>query len=198
LNVKQKTVAAVQICLLAGGLSTRMGRDKTRLRWGRYTLLGWVRWQASQLGYPVRVIRRDLVPRCGPLGGVYTALKRSGGRPVVLLSADMPFVSTALLKWLVRQSRAGKKAVFLRDRDRAGFPFVLPGSSLELVEYQLARQQFSLQKLAAALSAQVTKCPRRFAGELFNVNTPGEWAQARAIWRTRLQLSKQRRTVSSS
>lgn len=58
----------VEVFILAGGLSARMGRDKARLRLRGRTLLAWVRAAARATGWPVRVIRRDLVPRCGPLG----------------------------------------------------------------------------------------------------------------------------------
>ena len=54
-----------------------MGRDKSLVQLGRRTLLQHVRTAARSLGVPVRVIRRDSVPRCGPLGGIYTGLKRT-------------------------------------------------------------------------------------------------------------------------
>src|SRR5688500_2993407 len=77
--------ATVEVCILAGGLSTRMGRAKARLRLGNRTLLGWVRRNAAALGLPVRVIRRDLVRRCGPLGGIYSALKTTKAFAVLFL-----------------------------------------------------------------------------------------------------------------
>src|ERR1044072_1658113 len=40
-------------CILAGGLSRRMGRDKTRLRLGGRTVLGQIRATARQLRHPV-------------------------------------------------------------------------------------------------------------------------------------------------
>src|SRR5437867_5654697 len=84
------------ICILAGGLSQRMGRDKSRLRLGSKTLLRLIRIEAGELGLPLRVIRRDLIPRCGPLGGVYTALKTSKAEAELFLACDMPFVSAGL------------------------------------------------------------------------------------------------------
>lgn len=72
----------VEVVILAGGLSTRMGRDKAGVRLGRRTLLGHVRLAAAETGWPVRVIRKDLVERCGPLGGVLTGMLTSkGARP---------------------------------------------------------------------------------------------------------------------
>src|SRR5213593_339204 len=93
----------VEICILAGGLSTRMGRDKARVRLGGRTLLGHVRANAMQSGLPVRVLRKDLIARCGPLGGIYSALRTTRRAAVLFLACDMPFVSAALLRSLVQK-----------------------------------------------------------------------------------------------
>jgi molybdenum cofactor guanylyltransferase len=45
---------------------------------------------------PVRVVREPVQPR-HPLCGILAALREAGGRPVVVLACDMPFVSPALL-----------------------------------------------------------------------------------------------------
>jgi molybdopterin-guanine dinucleotide biosynthesis protein A len=101
-TVKKPRVPAVSICILAGGLSSRMGRDKSRIRIGRRTMLGHIRALAAQLGLPVRVLRRDAVPRCGPIGGIYTALTRTRADAILFLACDMPFVTLAFLKEILR------------------------------------------------------------------------------------------------
>lgn len=99
---RQKPKAAVEICILAGGLSSRMGRDKSRVRLGRRTMLGHVRATAAQLHLPVRVLRRDAVPRCGPLGGIYTALSRSRADAILFLACDMPFITHDFLNQMLK------------------------------------------------------------------------------------------------
>lgn len=47
------------------------------------------------------VLEPDL-PR-HPLCGIVAALKRGGGRPVVVLACDMPFLTASLLQWLAGQ-----------------------------------------------------------------------------------------------
>src|SRR5262245_26810080 len=104
-----------EICVLAGGLSSRLGRDKARLRLGPRTVLGHVREQARALGLPVRVIRRDRVPRCGPLGGVYTALVTTRADAVLFLACDMPFLTAATMVRLWRRSIVERRPVFCRS-----------------------------------------------------------------------------------
>jgi molybdenum cofactor guanylyltransferase len=171
---------AMEICILAGGLSARMGRDKARLRLGGKTLLRRVRDVAAQTKWPVRVIRRDLVERCGPLGGVYTALRTTPAESVLFLACDMPFVTVALVETMIDMWPAKTGAIFTRGGvgGKAGFPFILRRDLLAAVERQLAQRRHSLQTLAALCRAKIFAA--RLAGSvLFNVNTPGDWEAAR-------------------
>ena len=172
-----------EICLLAGGLSSRLGTDKSRLRLGSRTLLGRVRAAANATGLPTRVIRADLVPRCGPLGGVYTALATSRAETLLFLPCDMPFLSAELLKALIRRLRGGKKALFVEANGRIGFPFLLRRTTVAVVQRQLAGGNFSLHTLARRLRARIIRLPHRRARELFNVNTADDWKTARERWR---------------
>ncbi|HMO65551.1 MAG TPA: NTP transferase domain-containing protein, partial [Verrucomicrobiota bacterium] len=86
--------------ILAGGRSRRMGRDKARARLGGRTLLAWVRAACREAGLPVRVIRRDAVPACGPAGGVVTGLRSARAEAVVFLACDQPFIPAAWLRRL--------------------------------------------------------------------------------------------------
>ncbi len=168
-----------EICILAGGMSRRMGRDKARLRLGRKTLLGSVLFEARKTGLPVRVIRRDSVPRCGPLGGVYTALKTTKSEAVVFLACDMPFISRELITTVLEKLAPGSSGIFVRLKTVVGFPFALRCAALSVVESQIERHQFSLQHLAKTLKAKVLTMPRRLAPQLLNINTKQDFLIAR-------------------
>ncbi len=159
-----------------------MGRDKTALRLGARSLLGHIRAGAVKLGLPMRVIRRDLVPRCGPLGGIYTALKTSQGKAELFLACDMPFVSVGLMKSLLRVWKSDQRAVFMASQRVVGFPLLVPVEALALVERRIAKRQFSLQGLAEALGARIVQSLPDPDWELFNVNTPDDWREARQHW----------------
>lgn len=168
-----------EICILTGGLSQRMGRDKARLRLGNQTMLGHIRATAKATGLPVRTISRDLVPRCGPLGGIFTALKTTRADAVLFLACDMPFVSTELLELLLEKFSPKPSALFTVANRQVGFPFVIPANNLSVIEKQIERNEFSLHKLAAALHAKKIKLLSRFKTQLQNINTPADLKSAR-------------------
>ena len=163
----------LEVSVLAGGLSARFGGDKARLRFGRRTMLSIVRATAGQLGVPVRVIRRDAVARCGPLGGVWTALSSTHAGAVLFLACDMPLVTAVLLRRVMRASRAGSRAVFAEQHGRVGFPFLLPRAALDAVRAQIEAGSFSLHGLARALDARTVHVAKASA-VLLNVNTADE------------------------
>src|SRR6266853_468169 len=168
-----------EICILAGGLSRRMGRDKARLRLGANTMMGQIRTTVSRMGWPVRVIRKDLVPRCGPLGGVYTGLKTTQSDAVLFLACDMPFLGIEVLNCFLDDYRSTPQALFTSYRGRVGFPFLLPRWTISQVAKQIGLGEFSVQALAKFLQARIIEMPQRLAVELRNVNTPAEWESAR-------------------
>ena len=157
-----------------------MGRDKSRLKLGGRTLLARIRATANALGPPVRVIRRDAVRRCGPLGGIYTALKSTKSLVLLFLACDMPLITSEILRRALKRLGPRDEAVFARTADGLGFPFVLRGGALAMVEARILRREFSLHGLARELKAQELRLPRR---QLQNVNTPAELERARKFFR---------------
>jgi molybdopterin-guanine dinucleotide biosynthesis protein A len=172
----KRRAPVIEACILAGGLSARMGRDKARLRIGGRTLLAHVRATLRKCGLPTRVIRRDIVARCGPLGGIYTALATTRAEAVLFLACDMPFVSSGLIDRIIRRSRAGKMAAFAATGRLCGFPFLLPRESIKTVESVRRARNYSLQWLARATRAKRVRAKET---ELFNVNTRDDFARAR-------------------
>ncbi len=173
------TNGEAEIAILAGGLSERMGRDKLRLRLGRRTTLGHVRALAKSLALPSRVIRKDLVPRCGPIGGIYTALKRARRPAVLILSGDMPFVGREFVERLVRAARARDRAVFAHGERGFGFPALMITDALPVIESQMAGGRRSIQALAQQLNARGFNPPASLVYNLFNLNTPEDLENAR-------------------
>jgi molybdopterin-guanine dinucleotide biosynthesis protein A len=109
--------------ILAGGKSSRMGTDKSLLRFGDSTLIEGAIERMRQVTPEVAIVspRDDLVryapvihdiyPDRGPLGGIHAALAFSGHELNVMLAVDMPFVDPELLKRLLAVAGESHTAV---------------------------------------------------------------------------------------
>ena len=99
---------------MAGGLSSRMGRNKLRLSihgdgkdmlertvelLGGFTDDVFVSCRAPEDAAPFKAIP-DEVDRQGPFGGVYSALRRLQ-KPILVLSCDLPFMDVPTLRRLI-------------------------------------------------------------------------------------------------
>ncbi len=109
--------------ILAGGLSSRMGRDKASLPFGGGTLLSVQEDKLRALGitdillsgYADGMIPDD-TPGCGPLGGLAACLTRAKHKRALVLSVDVPLVPVGALSALIAAHTAG--ATLLRHGER--------------------------------------------------------------------------------
>jgi molybdenum cofactor guanylyltransferase len=177
----QSEPSEFRIVILAGGKSRRMGRRKDLLALGGQTLTEWVRGSLLASGFPVSVLRYDLVPGLGPLGGIWTACAAYSEPWFVFVGCDMPFVNRDLvdpLVWLTRESgRAAVSAV----GDRWGFPLAFCRSDVAMVWQQLRLGRRSLGGLMREVGAEVAEIPELLEWRTFNVNTPEDWERARVL-----------------
>jgi molybdopterin-guanine dinucleotide biosynthesis protein A len=173
-------------------------RDKSTFRLGGRTLLSRIRRTAERAGWPVRVIRRDLVPRCGPLGGVLTALNTSQAAAEIFLACDMPFITLPFLKRLARLLKQGSPAVFTGSADQAGFPFGIQVDALRAVRRQIECGEFSLQRLAKVLEARFVSAGPSLRPQFLNINTSEDWAEARRRYRAEKKARAGKRSKNPS
>jgi molybdopterin-guanine dinucleotide biosynthesis protein A len=179
-RARTKPSPEIEIWILAGGLSQRMGRDKSRIRLGSRTLLGHVRHAAMQTGLPVHVLRKDALPRCGPVGGVWTALKKSPAEALLFLPCDMPLITPAVITDFAAAWRAADdstRAMFVTVEGKIGFPFVLAREVSAVVTRLLEDRHISIRGLARPLNATTLNAPSHWREHLVNVNTPEDLAR---------------------
>jgi molybdopterin-guanine dinucleotide biosynthesis protein A len=113
----------VTIAILAGGKSTRMGRDKAFVEFQGRTLLARSLDLARTVSADVLIVGseekfapfasvvEDEFPNCGPLGGIHAALRSSHTDLNLVLAVDMPFVTQSLLQYLIAQARETPEAM---------------------------------------------------------------------------------------
>jgi molybdopterin-guanine dinucleotide biosynthesis protein A len=182
--------------VLAGGRSTRMGRDKAHLELGGVTLLaravetltrtlellGQADAQVWVSGMDTPGVRclPDRVPGRGPLAGIDAAAAKFPGCRLLVLPVDMPHVSPQLLARLAEDSADAAAASF------AGFelPLVLRATvpARAAAEALLVAgpdgRAGSVRGLLTRLGARAVSLPEGLEGELANYNTPADWQRA--------------------
>jgi molybdenum cofactor guanylyltransferase len=110
--------------ILAGGKSSRLGRNKLFVKVGSLNLLERVInrlvdfnnniyivvAEYSDLpdltGYPRIKIVKDIVPGKGSLGGLYTGLTASNTAYNLVSACDMPFINLDLFRYLISQAES--------------------------------------------------------------------------------------------
>jgi molybdopterin-guanine dinucleotide biosynthesis protein A len=136
-----------------------------------------------------RVIQ-DIVPDCGPLGGLHAALTAAHGDVVAIVACDMPHVSAPLLAYLF--SLAADVDVVVPRTERGYHPLcaVYARRCLAGVTARLATQQLKMTDLvadavarAAARIVTIEELERfgHTRSLLANVNTPAEYAELEAL-----------------
>lgn len=177
--------------ILAGGLSRRFGSDKALAEFGGRPLLECLMATlASVVADPVVIVNdpgryagssrkrlADVIPGCGPLGGIYTALTRLHADAVLVLTCDMPLVTAGLLRELVGAWRPGDAAVvadagFVTEP----FPGIYDASLTRSMESFLQEGRLSVRHFLAAQRGVRTIRAAKHAHDFFNMNTPEDFA----------------------
>jgi len=128
----------------------------------------------------------DVVPGCGPLGGLHAALTAARDAAVFVVACDMPYVTAALAEYLL--SLAGDVDVVVPRTERGYHPLcaVYTRACLEPAAARLAERRLALHELLGAVKTRVVTDEElsRFGAPsrlLANVNTPAEYASLEAL-----------------
>lgn len=176
--------------LLAGGKSSRMGRDKgmallhghpmashilrTLRKITPHILIVANNDNYNGFGYPVV---RDIIRDCGPLGGIYTGLLHSETPFSLVVSCDIPFVSADILHTLAVAPSKYEVCVPVSENHREPlcarysrscalhFSQLLSGNKLKMQE---AINAFSIMEI------DLNSIPGFDPVQIANINTPAE------------------------
>ncbi|MFN8393051.1 MAG: molybdenum cofactor guanylyltransferase [Bacteroidia bacterium] len=179
---------------LAGGKSSRMGRDKgfvdfrgrPMAAWGLELLRSFTkdvlivanREEYKAFGLPVVA---DEYHDLGPLAGIVTGLRHSQADLNIVLSCDMPLMNVALIQWML-ESYDDEAAMVCRWEDRlqplAGLYHKRALPDFErLVERRQLKISVALEVVGAAVLEPDLYLPGFDAGWFRNFNTPGDLEQ---------------------
>jgi len=188
----------VSAFILAGGKSTRMGADKAFVVLDGRTLLARALDLARSVTSDVRIVGdptkfapfapvvEDIFRDCGPLGGIHAALRASPAELNLILAVDVPFVSTALLQYLVGRARdAASATVTVAQANGRWQPLcaVYRRVFADTAEHALHARRYKIDALFDATGTKlITEGELEAAGfsqKMFrNLNTQQELAEA--------------------
>jgi len=135
---------------------------------------------------PFAPVVEDVFPGCGPLAGIHAGLRDSETDWNVVLAVDLPFVSPALLLFLVAQARESRAMVTVPRAGEGWQPLcaIYRRAFADAAETALRAGRYKIDALFdESLIRPVGEEDLRRAGfspEVFrNLNTPKELAEAR-------------------
>jgi len=190
--------------ILAGGKSSRMGRNKAWLEFRGHPLIvhqvatartcnpAGIHISAASpadytgLGWPVLA---DNFPGSGPLGGIERALEIVESPFLLVLAVDMPFITAGTLKRLMAQCEPGR-GVVPRVEDQvqplaAIYPKAAHTTLLRLMGEGLNSAVHFAESCVALGLARFSDVQENHHPEFCNWNTPADVARPRDWTRTR-------------
>ncbi|MCC4588063.1 molybdenum cofactor guanylyltransferase [Xanthomonas sp. NCPPB 1067] len=172
--------------VLAGGQSSRMGRDKAMLPWHGQPLLAHMQALLRDAGAQRVLISgdrpgysgiADVQPDLGPLGGLASVIAQMGdATTLVVVPVDMPLLSTSLIERLLAPVRQ-RCVVF--DEQMLPMRLCLDAAVREALAALMegaasARSLRGLQRTLHCHRVAVTASER---AAFVNCNTPEQWSQ---------------------
>lgn len=106
----------IEAFILAGGKSSRMGRDKALMLLDGKPMISYILDTINGFQVPIKIIAnsedyekfgyevvKDIIPEKGPMGGLYTAFHHNNRPYVLLISCDTPFISAEAVERLLNE-----------------------------------------------------------------------------------------------
>ncbi len=184
--------------ILAGGKSMRMGADKAFVIFDGSTLLARALEVVRSVTPEVRIVGdagtfapfapvvEDVFRECGPLGGIHAALRASQAELNVIFAVDLPFVSPALIEYLIKRARESASATVTVVQAGGGWQplcAVYRRSFADAAEPALSAGRCRIDALFEAGATRVIRAEELeaagFSMKMFrNLNTPEDLAEA--------------------
>jgi molybdopterin-guanine dinucleotide biosynthesis protein A len=176
--------------LLAGGKSQRMGTDKGSLHLNGKTFVKHIcdalhpivgsniLIVSANKEYDVLGFSRieDIVENKGPVGGLYTALAASKTKINLVLSIDVPMVSTELLQWLMESHDETYMVTQTKSGDKTSPLIGVYDRSMRIVFGEhMAGNQLKLREVIEDVKHQTIEVPEKWSNQLQNINTQEEY-----------------------
>lgn len=176
------------MAILIGGKSSRFGDPKTQAYFGNYRLIDYsikvaelisanifiVKHPQQQFNHRAITVLADIIPDCGPAGGIYTALENIQTPWLAILPCDMPFLVPEIYEILLSHREGTKPIVAISENGIESLVSIWHKSHANQMRNHLKNKEFTLnrilEKLKAAKVEIANKLPEYQPDYFFNVN----------------------------
>ena len=173
--------------VLAGGQSSRMGKEKSVLLFKeqeliQYSLNALKPYCSTILISSNKEIHNsfsyttisDFHHQIGPIAGIYSALKNSETDFVMVLPCDSPMVKPEFVKYLISQIKNDTKAIVPQYASHLEPLFAIYHKSvLGTIEEQINKEDYKLVNLLKKINAQLVEV--QDCSCFVNINTPEDY-----------------------
>jgi molybdopterin-guanine dinucleotide biosynthesis protein A len=149
----------ISMAIIAGGKSKRFGKPKALAECCGKPLVHYPIAIAKELAVPTFIVNGqiikydhlgiqvipDLIPDCGPIGGLYTALKHTSTEFVATIPVDMPLLPPEIYLTLFNHIDLGKPVVAQTTADIEPLVSIWPKSSTGYIKMCIDEKRYSLR-----------------------------------------------------
>ncbi len=194
IRLPDKKIEGVTGVILAGGRSSRMGRDKSLLPYNDRPLIETIYNSLSGLFNDIVVVTDrpheygflpcpkipDILPGQGSLAGVHAGLTWSRDERIFVAACDMPHLDRELIRWLSGVSSAAPALVPESDGGIEPLHAFYTKAALPAIEAALTSARPKIIDLLAQIGAQIVpaaEVARHSQGfrSFMNLNTPEDY-----------------------
>lgn len=180
--------------ILAGGLSSRMGQDKTMMTYNKETLIGHVVKEMRKVAKQIIISSNntakykipdtlevpDIYPGMGPMAGMHAGLLAAQNTHAFIVAADMPLFKAELAQYLLERSAGYDIVVPIKKGRWEPLCAVYSRNCIKPIEDCLKadiRQIFRFYPQVKVLNVEEDELARIGKSEdlFYNLNTPEDY-----------------------
>ncbi|WP_066220945.1 molybdenum cofactor guanylyltransferase [Formosa haliotis] len=184
-----QTKKHISIYILCGGKSSRMQTEKGLVVFNEKPFIEWILDAVKPISNQIFLITEntdysiynypliaDIHKNKGPVGGIHTALKHTSTQQNLILSCDIPMISTHILtRYLINSKVINSDIAFVSDSTR-DYPLIGMYSTNNLPKFENAinRNHLKLMSLIQDSTFHRIQVASKDFKALYNINTKDE------------------------
>ncbi|WP_299778592.1 molybdenum cofactor guanylyltransferase [uncultured Formosa sp.] len=179
----------ISVYILCGGKSSRMQTEKGLVVFNNKPFIEWIIDAVKPISNQIYLITEntdysvynypllaDIYKNKGPVGGIHTALTHTNTQQNLILSCDIPMISTHIIKrYLINSKVINSNIAFVSDSTR-DYPLIgmYNANNLQRFEEAIQQNHLKLMRLIQASTYHRIQVASRDFEALNNINTPNE------------------------